>query len=206
MIEEVKVEKLDELLDAIKASGGVDTTGATAGQVLTAIEDAGGNIFPGWTTPDTGIPTIGQGDNGKVLKAVVPAEGDPYADWGTAESADSLIYDNTMSKKIGEYHEHSGDTITVNVIKSAVGAPSSTIYLGNGSGNFTLNISNTAKILSCQLVASDSGVLYSVPCTVLHNPNTLPANNDYSAYWVGTNLPSNGGSAQFFVTYIEPTA
>lgn len=206
MIEEVKVDGLDELLDAIKTGAGVDTTGATAGQVLTAIEDAGGNLFPGWTTPDTGIPTIGESDNGKTLKAVVPAEGDPYAVWGDASGADPLIYDNTMTKKIGEYHEHDGNTITVHVIKSIVCSPVSDIYLGNGQGAFDANIGNDAQILSCTLVATDSGTMYSIPCSTNHNPNTLPANTTYTATWPSSGLPSNGGSAKFFVTYIEQTA
>lgn len=206
MIEEVKVDGLDELLDAIKTGAGVDTTGATAGQVLTAIEDAGGNLFPGWTTPDTGIPTIGESDNGKTLKAVVPAEGDPYAVWGDASGADPLVYDNTVSTKIGEYHEHDGQTITVHVIKSIVCSPLSDVYLGNGQAAFDANIGNNAQILSCTLVATDSGIMYSIPCSANHNPNTQPANITYTANWPSSGLPSNGGSAKFFVTYIEQTA
>ena len=206
MIEEVKVEGLDELLDAIKTGAGVDTTGATAGQVLTAIEDAGGDIFPGWTTPDTGIPTIGSGDNGKMLKAVVPAEGDPYAAWGEASGGDSLVYDNTVSTKIGEYHEHDGQTITVHVIKSMVVGPSSDVYLGNGQAAFDANIGDNAEILSCRLVAKDGYNYYSIPCLTIHNSGTLPPNISYTAQWNGSGLPSNGGPAKFYITYVEMTA
>ena len=35
-------------------ASGVDMTGAQAGQVLTAIQDMGGNLIQGWTTPDSG--------------------------------------------------------------------------------------------------------------------------------------------------------
>lgn len=206
MIEEVKVDGLDELLDAIKTGAGVDTTGATAGQVLTAIEDAGGNLFPGWTTPDTGIPTIGESDNGKTLKAVVPAEGDPYAVWGNASGADPLIYDNTVSTKIGEYREHDGQTITVHVIKTMVCSPLSTIYLSNGQGAFEANIGNNSEILSCQLVAWNGYSIYNIPCIVTHNTGTLPANISYTAQWNGSGLPGDGGSAKFYVTYVEITA
>lgn len=39
-------------------ASGVDMTGAQAGQVLTAIQDMGGNLIQGWTTPDDGLPEI----------------------------------------------------------------------------------------------------------------------------------------------------
>lgn len=39
-------------------ASGVDMTGAQAGQVLTAIQDMGGNLIQGWTTPDEGLPEI----------------------------------------------------------------------------------------------------------------------------------------------------
>ena len=204
MIDEVKVDGLDELVDSIKDAidnSGVDTTGATAGQVLTAIEDMGGNIIPGWTTPDTGIPTIGVGDNGKKLQAVVPAEGDPYAAWVSEQGA-SYTYDNSVHTQIGQYNEHSGDTVSVYPIKTAVCSPMTTIYLGNGQGAFEANIGQNAEILSCTLIAKDTYTLYSIPCMVTH-AETLPLNTTYTAQWSGSGLPSNGGSAKFYVTYVE---
>lgn len=171
MIDEVKVEKLEELVDAIVAS------------------------------VDSGLPEITESDEGKAL---IVDNGEPA--WGEIESGDSLVYDNTVSTKIGEYHEHDGQTITVHVIKSLVCSPLNTIYLGNGQGSFEANIGNNAEILSCQLVAWDGYTIYSIPCSVNHNTGTLPANNTYEARWNSASLPSDGGSAKFYVTYVEQTA
>lgn len=68
-------------------ASGVDMTGAQAGQVLTAIEDMGGNLIQGWTTPDSGLPTITSSDNGKVLTSVYDDKaGTAYAEWQTPSS------------------------------------------------------------------------------------------------------------------------
>ena len=171
MIDEVKVEKLDELVQAIMDGAG------------------------------SGLPEITESDEGKVLKV---RNGDPA--WGSVASSDPLVYDNTVSTKIGEYHEHDGQTITVHVIKSIVCSPLSTIYLSNGQGAFEANIGNNAEILSCQLVAWDGYNIYSIPCNTLHNTGTLPSNISYTAQWNGTGLPGNGGSAKFYITYVEYTA
>ena len=46
---------------------GVNLASAQTGQVLTAIEDMGGNLIQGWITPDEGLPTYDESDVGKVL-------------------------------------------------------------------------------------------------------------------------------------------
>lgn len=71
----------------------IDTTGAQAGQVLTAIEDMGGNIITGWTTPDTGLPSISSSDNGKVLQATYDDKsGTGSAEWVTPSGGDMPAY------------------------------------------------------------------------------------------------------------------
>jgi hypothetical protein len=174
MIEEIKLEGLDTVCQAIKNAidnAGVDTTGAVAGQVLTATEDE--------TTHEI------------------------EATWKTLEQGSSYVFDNTVKTHIGQYNEHSGDTVSVYPIKTIVCSPSSTIYLGNGAGEFDANIGDNAEILSCQLVAKDRYRIYNIPCLVSHTTGTLPTNIKYGATWDKTDLPSNGGSAKFFVTYIE---
>lgn len=205
MIEEIKLEGMDTLCNAIKNAidnAGVDTTGATAGQVLTATEDETTHeISATWKTPEKELPAITAGDNGKKLQAVYN-DGQTSTQWVSDQGA-SYTFDNTVKTQIGQYNEHSGDTVSVYPIKTIVCAPSSTIYLGNGSGGFEANIGDNAEIISCDLIAKDSYTLYRIPCTVFHATGTLPTNNSYTVNWNGSGLPSNGGSAKFFVTYIE---
>jgi hypothetical protein len=174
MIDEIKLDGLDTVCQAIKNAidnAGVDTTGAVAGQVLTATEDE--------TTHEI------------------------EATWKTLEQGSSYVFDNTVKTQIGQYNEHSGDTVSVYPIKSIVCAPSSDVYLGNGQASFEANIGDNAEILSCQLVSKDRYNIYNIPCQVSHATGTSPANISYTARWDKTNLPSNGGSSKFFVTYVE---
>lgn len=204
MIEEIKLDGLDTLCQSIKTAidgAGVDTTGATAGQVLTATEDETTHeISATWEDPEKELPTITAGDNGKKLQAVYD-NGATSVQWVRDQGA-SYTFDNTVKTQIGQYNEHSGDTVSVYPIKTMVCSPMNEIYLGNGQGAFSANIGDNAEILSCQLVAKDSYTHFSIPCRVLH-AETTPASNDYTAQWDKTNLPSNGGSAKFFVTYVE---
>lgn len=205
MIEEIKIEGIDTLCHAIKDaidSAGVDTTGATAGQVLTATEDETTHeISATWEDPAKELPKITAGDNGKKLQAVYD-NGATSVQWVNDQGA-SYTFDNSVHTQIGQYNEHSGDTVSVYPIKTAVCSPTSDIYLGNGSGSFEANIGDNAEIISCDLVAKDGYTLYRIPCITAHATGTLPANISYNATWNGTNMPSNGGSAKFFVTYIE---
>lgn len=205
MIEEIKLEGLDTVCQAIKTAidnAGVSTTGATTGQVLTATEDETTHeITATWEDPTKELPTITAGDNGKKLQAVYNG-GETSTQWINDTGA-SYTFDNTVKTQIGQYNEHSGDTVSVYPIKTIVCAPVSEIYLGNGQGAFEVNIGDNAEILSCQLMSKDGYNMYNIPCMVTHTVGTLPPNIMYTANWNGTNLPSNGGSSKFFVTYIE---
>lgn len=178
-------------------------TSGDGGKILTASYNAETGGSASWQDPPESVPVVTSGDAGKVLTAHYTEGVGASMSWDTPETPASLVYDNTLTTQIGEYREHSGDTVTVYPIKSGVYSPSSTIYLSNGSGAFDASIGDNAEILSCNLIAKDGYNLYIIPCTVSHATGTSPANTTYSATWNGSGLPGNGGSAKFYVTYIE---
>lgn len=206
MIKEVKVDGMEAFSAAlIKMKGGtLPSIGSTdEGKVLTASYNAETGGSASWQDPPESVPDVTSGDAGKVLTAHYTEGVGASMSWDTPETPASLVYDNTVTTQIGEYREHSGDTVTVYPIKSGVFSPISDIYLGNGSGGFSADIGDNAEILSCDLVAKDSNILYRIPCIVNHATQSVPLNTTYSTKWDGTNLPSNGGAAKFYVTYIE---
>ena len=205
MIKEVKVDGMEEFSAALvkmKKGTAPEITSGDDGKVLTASYDAEAGGSASWQDPPESVPEIASGDAGKVLTAHY-SEGAASMSWDAPETPASLVYDNTVTNQIGEYREHSGDTVTVYPIKSGVFSPVSDIYLGNGSGAFSANIGDNAEILSCDLIAKDSNILYRIPCNVNHAVGSIPISTTYSTTWNGTNLPSNGGPAKFFVTYIQ---
>lgn len=205
MIKEVKVDGMEEFSAALvkmKKGTAPDITSGDDGKVLTASYDAEAGGSASWQDPPESVPEIASGDAGKVLTAHY-SEGAGSMSWDAPETPASLVYDNTVTNQIGEYREHSGDTVTVYPIKSGVFSPVADVYLGNGSGAFEANIGNNAEILSCDLITKDSNELYRIPCTVKHPTNITPVSIMYTAIWDGTNLPSNGGPAKFYVKYIQ---
>lgn len=206
MIKEVKVdgmEKFSAALVNMKKGTAPAITSEDAGKILTASYNAETGGSASWEDAPESVPEVTSGDAGKVLTAHYTEGVGSSMSWDTPESPASLVYDNTVTNQIGEYREHSGDNVTVYPIKSGVFSPVSDIYLGNGSGGFEANIGDNAEILSCDLIAKDSNILYRIPCLVSHAVGSTPINTLYSAKWNYSNLPSNGGPAKFFVTYIE---
>ena len=157
MIEEIKLEGLDTVCQAIKNaidSAGVDTTGATAGQVLTATEDETTHeISATWEDPEKELPTITAADNGKTLQAVYDS-GATSVQWVRASSASYKI--NTETPQIvGQYEEVNTGTseVTVHPIKTKYIATSGT--WGNTS-NYgpTFALTNVYKILSVTVIGT----------------------------------------------------
>lgn len=206
MIKEVKIdgmEKFSAALVNMKKGTAPAITSEDEGKILTASYNAETGGSASWEDAPESVPEVTSGDAGKVLTAHYTEGVGSSMSWDAPETPASLVYDNTVTNQIGEYREHSGDTVSVYPIKSGVFSPSSTIYLGNGSGGFDANIGDNAEIISCDLVAKDGYNLYRIPCTTIHTVGTLPPNITYTAYWNSTNLPSNGGPSKFLVTYID---
>ena len=206
MIKEVKIDGMEEFSSALvkMKKGTAPAVGSgDDGKVLTASYDAEAGGSASWQDPPESVPEVTSGDVGKVLTAHYVEGVGPSMSWDSQAAPASLVYDNTVTSQIGEYREHSGDTVTVYPIKSGIFSPVSDIYLGNDSGGFEANIGDNAEILSCDLIAKDSNILYRIPCLVNHAVGTTPINTIYSAKWNYSNLPSNGGPAKFYVTYIQ---
>ncbi len=206
MVKELKIEGMEEFSAALvkmKAGTAPAVGSGDDGKVLTASYDAETGGSASWEDPPESVPEITSGDGGKVLTAHYTEGVGSSMSWDSPDTPSALVYDNTVTSEIGEYRDHSGDIVDVYPIKSGVFAPVSDVYLGNGSAGFAANIGDHAEILSCMLIATDSGIMYSIPCMTSHTPESLPVNNTYTATWNSSGLPSNGGSAKFVVTYIQ---
>ena len=206
MVKEVKIDGMEQFSAALvnmKKGTTPAITSGDDGKVLTASYNAETGGSASWEDPAESVPEVTSGDAGKVLTAHYTEGVGGSMSWDAPDTPESLVYDNTLTNQIGEYREHSGDTVTVYPIKSGVFSPISDVYLGNGSGAFSANIGDNAEILSCTLISKDSNILYRIPCIVSHASASTPVNTTYSCTWSGTNLPSNGGPSKFFVTYIE---
>ena len=177
MIKEVKVDGMEQFSAALvkMKAGTLPSIGSTdGGKVLTAAYDAQAGGSASWQDPPESVPEVTAGDGGKVLTAHYNVETGGSMSWDAPEAPASLVYDNTVTSQIGEYREHSGDTVTVYPIKSGVFSSSNTVYLSNGSGAFNAAIGDNAEILSCDLVAKDGATLYRIPCIVSHYSGSLP--------------------------------
>ena len=151
MIDEIKLDGLDTVCQAIKTAidnAGVSTTGATAGQVLTATEDETTHeISATWEDPEKELPTITAGDNGKKLQAVYN-DGETSVQWVRESSAGYKI--NTETPQIvGQYEEVNTGTseVTVHPIKTKYIETSGTWGYTNNYGP-TFSLANVHKILS----------------------------------------------------------
>lgn len=157
MIEEIKLEGLDTVCQAIKTAidnAGTSTTGATAGQVLTATEDETTHeISATWEDPEKELPTITAGDNGKKLQAVYNS-GATSVQWVSENSAGYKI--NTETPQIvGQYEEVNTGTseVTVHPIKTKYIATSGTWGYTNNYGP-TFSLANVYKILSVTVIGT----------------------------------------------------
>lgn len=174
MIEEIKLDGLDTLCHAIKDaidSAGVDTTCATAGQVLTATEDETTHeISATWEDPEKELPTITSGDNGKKLQAVYD-NGATSVQWVSDRSASYKI--NTETPQIvGQYEEVNTGTseVTVHHIKTKYIPVSYTWgYTNNYGPSFVL--ANVYKILSITVLGTWTYGDISEKANVFYDPN-----------------------------------
>lgn len=133
-------EGLASIKEAIEESGSLPTP-QSAGQVLTAIADMGGDLIMGWTTPDEGLPTYSASDKGKAL-VIDETTGKP--DW---EDVGGAIAYSTTEHAIGTWTD--GSTIYEKTI------PVDSISSGNN--NVAHGISNFGKLVDAEGVCSTNG-------------------------------------------------
>lgn len=162
------------------APGSVDFTGAHAGQVLTAIEDAGGHLIQGWTN-NNDVPVPVAADENKVLTA----NDDGTYDWATAAGGGASVY---------------GSYINPAAIVSDYDAQTSTTnYYAYGSGILSNDGKTMAQAVAGDMVwasvASGSGVaLYVIDSFV----------SNYSWYGDVFKLKSSSNTLQTLVTISFP--
>ena len=156
MIKEVKIDGMEEFSAAlVKMKQGTTPaiTSEDAGKVLTASYDAEAGGSASWQDPPESVPEITSGDGGKVLTAHY-AEGAGSMSWETPSTPISLVIDdNGTVNHIGDYREHTADSVIVHPIVSKYIAASETWgYTNNYGPTFTL--SDCYKILSVTVLGT----------------------------------------------------
>lgn len=150
MIKEVKIDGMEEFSAAlVKMKQG--TTPAVGsgddGKVLTASYDAEAGGSASWQDPPESVPEITSGDGGKVLTAHYSGEAGSMS-WETPSTPISLkIDDDGTVNHIGDYREHTADSVIVHPIVSKYIAASGTWGYTNAYGP-TFKLSDCYKILS----------------------------------------------------------
>lgn len=156
MIKEVKIDGMEEFSAAlVKMKQGTTPaiTSEDAGKVLTASYDAEAGGSASWQDPPESVPEITSGDGGKVLTAHY-SEGAGSMSWETPSTPISLVIDdNGTVNHIGDYREHTADSVIVHPIVSKYIAASGTWgYTNNYGPTFTL--SDCYKILSVTVLGT----------------------------------------------------
>jgi len=155
MVKEVKLEQMDELIEAIGKGGGgggsdIPTpTSEDNGKVL-GVEDGEYAL----KNPESGLPSISSSDNGKVLEAVYDSRTDrSYAQWTTIPSIKSANFtsgDITVDDKSGEAHMSlPSDSVVLNVCfkgNSNAIYPVECLYYGT-SGRVYISSTDYQKIV-----------------------------------------------------------
>lgn len=150
MIKEVKIDGMDAFsASLVKMKQG--TTPAVGsgddGKVLTASYDAEAGGSASWQDPPESVPEITSGDGGKVLTAHYSGEAGSMS-WETPSTPISLVIDdNGTLNHIGDYREHTADSVIVHPIVSKQIAASYSWGYTNMYGP-TFKLSDCYKILS----------------------------------------------------------
>lgn len=150
MIKEVKIDGMEEFSSALvkmKKGTAPEITSGDDGKVLTASYDAEAGGSASWQDPPESVPEITSGDGGKVLTAHY-SEGAGSMSWDTPSTPVSLkIDDDGTVNHIGDYREHTSDSVIVHPIVSKYITASGTWGYSNNYGP-TFKLSDCYKILS----------------------------------------------------------
>lgn len=212
MVEEIKVEGMEQLTEALTAmkgkidSGSVpEVTSSDNGKVLKASYSEGEGSAS-WGDIPAEVPAVTSSDNGKVLKATY-SEGAGSYGWGSIESGSNYDFYNDRATHIGNFNTVSGQTVSAKPILTMEVDISGNLYPGNGNVNVDIaSLPNNAIILDAVIYGSASGNIVCVkPTYMIHNPDTAPANSSWNIF-VGANASFDTISmSKLFVTYIDMT-
>lgn len=156
MIKEVKINGMEEFSSALVKMKKGTTPGITSGddgKVLTASYDAEAGGSASWQDPPESVPEVTSGDGGKVLTAHY-SEGAGSMSWETPSTPISLVIDdNGTLNHIGDFREHSSDSVIVHPIVSKFIAASGTWGYTNNYGPM-FKLSDCYKLLSVTVVGT----------------------------------------------------
>lgn len=151
MIKEVKVDGMESFSAALIEMKKGTTPGITSGdngKILTASYDAEAGGSASWQDPPESVPAVTESDGGKVLTAHYNAETGGSMSWDAQSAPVSLVIDdNGTLNHIGDYREHTADSVIVHPIVSKQIAASGTWGYTNNYGP-TFKLSDCYKILS----------------------------------------------------------
>lgn len=151
MIKELKVEGMEEFSEALIKMKSATTPAIGSGddgKVLTASYNAETGGSASWEDPPESVPEITSGDAGKVLTAHYTEGVGSSMSWDSPSVPVSLVIDdNGTTNHIGDYREHSQDSVIVHPILSKFIAASGTWGYSNVYGP-TFQLSDCYKLLS----------------------------------------------------------
>ena len=213
MIEEIKIEGMDALKDALATmkekidSGGLpEVTSSDDGKVLKASYSEGEGSAS-WSDAPDAVPEVTSSDNGKVLKAHY-SEGVGSYSWGGIDTGSSYDFENAQNTMIGSFNYTSGQSVVSHPIVTREIDVSGTVYPGNGKFSLDLStIPNNAIILDATIYGTASGNIVCIkPTYATHNPETLPANTSWS-FFVGSLASFESVSiSKAFIVYVDMTS
>lgn len=174
MIKEVKIDGMDAFSAAlVKMKQG--TTPAVGsgddGKVLTASYDAEAGGSASWQDPPESVPDVTSGDAGKVLTAHYTEGVGASMSWDAPEAPMSLVIDdNGTVNRIGDYREHSGDSVIVHPIVSKQIAASGTWGYTNNYGPM-FKLSDCYKLLSVTVIGTRTYGSIMEKANAFYDPN-----------------------------------
>lgn len=174
MIKEVKVDGMEQFSAALvkMKSGTLPTIGSSdGGKVLTASYDAQAGGSASWQDPPESVPEVTSVDGGKVLTAHYNVETGGSMSWDTPEAPMSLVIDdNGTVNRIGDYREHTADSVIVHPIVSKQIAASGTWGYTNAYGPM-FKLSDCYKILSVTVLGTWTYGAVMEKVNVFYDPN-----------------------------------
>lgn len=174
MIKEVKIDGMEEFSSALVKMKQGTTPGITSGddgKVLTASYDAEAGGSASWQDPPESVPEVTSVDAGKVLTAHYAQGVGGSMSWDAPEAPMSLVIDdNGTVNRIGDYREHTADSVIVHPIVSKMIAASGTWGYTNNYGPM-FKLSDCYKLLSVTVVGTWTYGAVMEKANAFYDPN-----------------------------------